>query len=305
MSASKQIENSVAFEFGARPLPSGGVQFRVWSPLAKQMAVKINAPREIIVPMERGGRNLRRSRRRHRRRRGLPVRHRWQQRSGRIRFRDFNPMEFMALRASSIPTLSNGPTVDGRARARRLRHRRDPRRHLHAARAPSRAAIEKLDYLRETGITAVEIMPVAQFPGDRNWGYDGVYPYAVQSTYGGPDGLKRLVDAAHRIGLAVIMDVVYNHLGPGGKLSAGLHAVLFASLPKSVGRGAELRRPVQLRHAALRDREFAVLAHRVSHRCAAARRGSQHPRFRREACARRTERRVSCARRRSSGARRF
>ena len=59
-------------------------------------------------------------------------------------------------------------------------------------------------------------MPVAQFPGSRNWGYDGVYPYAVQSTYGGPEELKRLVDAAHRAGLAVIMDVVYNHLGPEG-----------------------------------------------------------------------------------------
>jgi len=78
------------------------------------------------------------------------------------------------------------------------------------------AAIEKLVHLREIGITAIEIMPVAQFPGARNWGYDGVYPYAVQSTYGGPEGLKRLVDAAHRADLAVIMDVVYNHLGPEG-----------------------------------------------------------------------------------------
>ena len=78
------------------------------------------------------------------------------------------------------------------------------------------SAIEKLDHLRETGITAVEIMPVAQFPGARGWGYDGVLPYAVQSTYGGPDALKRLIDACHQKGLAVIMDVVYNHLGPEG-----------------------------------------------------------------------------------------
>ena len=78
------------------------------------------------------------------------------------------------------------------------------------------SACEKLAYLRETGITAIEIMPVAQFPGSRNWGYDGVFPYAVQSTYGGPDELKRLVDAAHHASLAVIMDVVYNHLGPEG-----------------------------------------------------------------------------------------
>ena len=59
-------------------------------------------------------------------------------------------------------------------------------------------------------------MPVAQFPGKRNWGYDGVYPFAPQNSYGGPEGLKRLVNAAHKKGLCVILDVVYNHLGPEG-----------------------------------------------------------------------------------------
>jgi maltooligosyltrehalose trehalohydrolase len=76
--------------------------------------------------------------------------------------------------------------------------------------------IERLPMLRDLGVTAIEIMPVSEFPGGRNWGYDGVSPYAVQSTYGGPNGLKRLVDAAHRQGLAVLLDVVYNHLGPEG-----------------------------------------------------------------------------------------
>ena len=76
--------------------------------------------------------------------------------------------------------------------------------------------IERLDYLRSLGVTAIELMPVAAFPGARNWGYDGVSLYAVQSTYGGPDGLRRLVDAAHRAGLAVLLDVVYNHLGNEG-----------------------------------------------------------------------------------------
>ncbi len=75
---------------------------------------------------------------------------------------------------------------------------------------------EKLQYLVDLGINAVELMPVAQFPGSRNWGYDGVYPYAPQNTYGGPDGLKRLVDSCHKAGVAVILDVVYNHLGPEG-----------------------------------------------------------------------------------------
>jgi maltooligosyltrehalose trehalohydrolase len=78
------------------------------------------------------------------------------------------------------------------------------------------ASIPRLDDLRDLGVTAVELMPVAQFPGERNWGYDGVYPFAVQNSYGGPEGLKRFVNECHRKGLAVILDVVYNHLGPEG-----------------------------------------------------------------------------------------
>jgi len=76
--------------------------------------------------------------------------------------------------------------------------------------------MKKLAYLKALGISVLEIMPVAAFPGTRDWGYDGVSPYAVQANYGGPDGLKRLVDAAHQIGLGLILDVVYNHLGPEG-----------------------------------------------------------------------------------------
>lgn len=78
------------------------------------------------------------------------------------------------------------------------------------------AIIPRLDEISETGINAIEIMPVSQFPGNRNWGYDGVFPYSVQNSYGGPDGLKRLVDACHSKGIAVLLDVVYNHLGPEG-----------------------------------------------------------------------------------------
>ena len=78
------------------------------------------------------------------------------------------------------------------------------------------AVIDRLPALHELGITALEIMPVAEFPGSRNWGYDGVSLYAAQSTYGGPGGFHRLVDACHRTGLALILDVVYNHLGPEG-----------------------------------------------------------------------------------------
>lgn len=78
------------------------------------------------------------------------------------------------------------------------------------------AIITRLDHLINLGVTAIEIMPVAQFPGERNWGYDGVFPYAVQNSYGGVNGLMKLVDACHEKGIAVILDVVYNHLGPEG-----------------------------------------------------------------------------------------
>jgi maltooligosyltrehalose trehalohydrolase len=78
------------------------------------------------------------------------------------------------------------------------------------------ALIGRLDAIKELGATAVELMPVADFPGERNWGYDGVALFAPSRAYGRPDDLRRLVDAAHARGLAVILDVVYNHLGPDG-----------------------------------------------------------------------------------------
>ena len=78
------------------------------------------------------------------------------------------------------------------------------------------AAATKLDTLRDTGVTVIEIMPVADFPGSRNWGYDGVCLFAPSRAYGHPDDLRRLVDRAHTLGLAVVFDVVYNHLGPEG-----------------------------------------------------------------------------------------
>jgi maltooligosyltrehalose trehalohydrolase len=80
------------------------------------------------------------------------------------------------------------------------------------------AALTQLDRLLDVGVTALELMPVAQFVGRRNWGYDGVFPFAVQNSYGGPAGLQRLVDGCHERGLAVIIDVVYNHLGPVGNV---------------------------------------------------------------------------------------
>ncbi|CRM23801.1 malto-oligosyltrehalose trehalohydrolase [Pseudomonas sp. 8 R 14] len=88
---------------------------------------------------------------------------------------------------------------------------------LHVGAMGGYAEVEKhLPRLAELGVTAIELMPLAQFPGERNWGYDGVLPYAPHSSYGSPEQLKHLVDSAHEHGLAVILDVVYNHFGPDG-----------------------------------------------------------------------------------------
>ncbi|MFE3501317.1 malto-oligosyltrehalose trehalohydrolase [Kitasatospora sp. NPDC059160] len=84
------------------------------------------------------------------------------------------------------------------------------------ARGTFEAAAEQLDHLVELGVDLVELMPVCPFPGKHGWGYDGVAPWAVHEPYGGPEGLKRFVDAAHRKGLGVVLDVVHNHLGPSG-----------------------------------------------------------------------------------------
>ncbi|MFJ7246157.1 malto-oligosyltrehalose trehalohydrolase [Kitasatospora sp. NPDC098652] len=84
------------------------------------------------------------------------------------------------------------------------------------ARGTFDAAAEHLDHLVELGVDFVELMPVCPFPGKHGWGYDGVSPWAVHEPYGGPEGLKRFVDAAHRKGLGVVLDVVHNHLGPSG-----------------------------------------------------------------------------------------
>ena len=104
-----------------------------------------------------------------------------------------------------------------------------------------RSAIEKLDYLSELGITAIEIMPVADFPGNRNWGYDGVLLFAPDSSYGRPDDLKALIDAAHARGIMVFLDVVYNHFGPDGNYLPS-YSPIFTDQPRdTMGSGGELR----------------------------------------------------------------
>ncbi len=106
-----------------------------------------------------------------------------------------------------------------------------------------RSAIEKLDHVRETGLTAIELMPIADFAGRYNWGYDGVLPYAPDSAYGRPEDLKALIDAAHLRGLMVFLDVVYNHFGPEGNYLPRYAPRFFASAETPWGHAIDYRVP--------------------------------------------------------------
>jgi maltooligosyltrehalose trehalohydrolase len=114
-------------------------------------------------------------------------------------------------------------------------------------------ATERLPWLKDLGVTAIELMPVADFPGRRGWGYDGVDLFAPARCYGRPDDLRRLVDRAHRLGLAVLLDAVYNHLGPDGNYLARFSPYYFAAQPSPWGPAVNLDGP----HSA-RVREFLI-----------------------------------------------
>lgn len=216
MQKGNRIGQRWELRFGARVLPGGGVTFRVWAPRAKTLAIRILGDEPRTLPMT---------------------------------------AESVDEFALTIPDAAAGDDYLLALDDGRLRPDPVSRWQAHGVHGPSRivdpgsfqwtdrhwkgmplrqfviyeihagaftsegtfeAIIPRLPYLRQLGITAVELMPVVQFPGDRNWGYDGAGLYAPHSCYGGPDGFKRLVDACHGLGLAVILDVVYNHLGPEG-----------------------------------------------------------------------------------------
>ena len=106
-----------------------------------------------------------------------------------------------------------------------------------------RAMIDRLDHLAETGITALELMPLSDFPGRWNWGYDGVLPYAPDGSYGRPDDLKALIDAAHARGLMVFLDVVYNHFGPEGNYLGRIAPAFFSDAHTPWGGAIDYRVP--------------------------------------------------------------
>ena len=204
-------------DLGARYLGSDSTRFRVWAPRAKEMAVRLlgETPRlipmvpqghgyfETVVPKVRpGDRYLYRL-------------------DDRIERPDpasqYQPEGVHA--ASAVVNQSAFQWTDRRWRGLPLEDLIIYELHTGTLTQAGtfEAVIPLLDYLRnDVGITAIELMPVAQFPGGRNWGYDGVYPFAPQASYGGPQGLKTLVNTCHARGLAVVLDVVYNHLGPEG-----------------------------------------------------------------------------------------
>lgn len=200
---------------GAVLRPDGRTCFRVWAPAFDRAWVRLLAPRDRLLPMERDERGYHE-----------------------VVTGEAPPGTFYKIRLGDLPERpdpasrhqphgSHGPSqvidptfpwTDAGWTGRPLEEYVLYEIHTGAFTPAGtfEAAIPYLDGLAELGITAVELMPVAQFPGDRNWGYDGTFPFAVQNTYGGPSGLRRLVDACHRRRMAVVLDVVYNHLGHEG-----------------------------------------------------------------------------------------
>lgn len=217
-----QLDKSV-MQIGPHQAGAGQWRYSLWAPRARSVDLLLgDSPGvlDVVVPMEAAGQGYWRAETNHAR----PGR--------RYRFRLTYPDGSSVERADPASHLQledvHGPSVvvDHGAYAWRHDHFAPPLLEetiiyeLHVGTftpdGTFDAAAKRLDHLVELGITAVELMPVAQYPGSRNWGYDGVYPFAVHTAYGGPDGLKQFVDACHGRGIAVILDVVYNHLGPEG-----------------------------------------------------------------------------------------
>ncbi len=210
---------NIAVSLGATCLGEGRCRFLVWAPLAEHLEVRLVSPREALFPLQKDKRGYFS---------GVVA----DVEPGCLYFYRLNGKQDLPDPASRCqPQGVHGPSQvidpsfpweDGHWCGLPLRDYVIYELHVgtFTREGTFDAAIPHLDELKELGISALELMPVAQFPGERNWGYDGVYPYAVQNTYGGSQGLKGLVNACHQRGLAVVLDVVYNHLGPEGNYLA-------------------------------------------------------------------------------------
>jgi maltooligosyltrehalose trehalohydrolase len=200
-------------QLGAR-YKDGACHFLVWAPYAHNVELHITSPQEQFIPMNRKPHGYYRAVIK-----GLQPGSRYYYR---LDGRDYpDPASRFQPEGVHGPSQVVDPTFtwnDTHWAGLPLQHYVIYELHIGTFTGPGTfvAAISFLDELKELGITAIELMPVAQFPGDRNWGYDGVYPFAAQNSYGGLEGLKSLVNACHQREMAVILDVVYNHLGPEG-----------------------------------------------------------------------------------------
>ena len=203
------------FPLGASCLEGGRCAFRVWAPLSRSVEVHVLSPREQARRLERDEKGVHRGVLEH----VEPgSRYLYRLEDGRERPDPASRFQPEGVHGPSQVLLSDFPWDDSAWAGLPLKSYVLYELHVgtFTREGTFEAVISHLDELKDLGVTALELMPVAQFPGGRNWGYDGVYPFAVQNSYGGPWGLKTLVNACHCKGLAVVLDVVYNHLGPEG-----------------------------------------------------------------------------------------
>jgi maltooligosyltrehalose trehalohydrolase len=214
----KAVKRAHRMPFGAEVLPKGGVRFRLWAPAAKAVEVVFN---NKYLPMEKLED-------------GWFERNEPKAKPGNLyRYRIDGGLEVPDPASRFQPKDVDGPSqvVDPAAFAwqdRKWKGRPWEEAVIYELHVGTfspegtyRGVIKKLGHLKNLGITALELMPLSDFAGRRNWGYDGVLPYAPDSAYGRPEDLKALVQAAHQAGLMVFLDVVYNHFGPKGNY---LHA---------------------------------------------------------------------------------
>ncbi|MDD5389780.1 MAG: malto-oligosyltrehalose trehalohydrolase [Gallionellaceae bacterium] len=205
--------------FGATPLAGGGVRFRLWAPSVTAVTLRLDETEELPMPAVGDG--------------WFELTVATARAGSRYSFRlpdgllvpdpasRYNPDDIHG--ASEVIDAAAYDWSDGDWRGRPWEEAVLYELHVGGFTSAGTFAgvIERLDYLVELGVTALEIMPVSDFPGQRNWGYDGVLPFAPDAAYGRPEDFKRLIDAAHARGLMVLLDVVYNHFGPEGNY---LHA---------------------------------------------------------------------------------
>ena len=200
---------------GARYFGPERCEFLVWAPAARKVELRLVSPKKALVPMETDGSGYHWA--------VLPGIKPGTEYLYRLDGKKERPDPASRCQPHGVhgPSAVEDPAFtwhDQRWKGLPLERHVIYELHVGAFSKPGTfaAIMPHLDTLADLGVTALCLMPVAQNPGKRNWGYDGVYPFAVQQSYGGTDGLKRLIDAAHGKGLAVLLDVVHNHLGPEG-----------------------------------------------------------------------------------------